>query len=354
MNISFKKVLRHIMDFLLTIVLIEISGFLSFYLTKFLSKKLALNFSDLGNQLIITLITYLILVAIMYCFYLVFYKKHNKVWKSITDSLKRISKGDFNVKLEVNDLRDDHEFPVNELVTSINDMAEELKLLEEMRQEFISNVSHEIQSPLTSINGFAKALKSINLSDEDRVKYLTIIEDESSRLSKISDNLMKLTTLESGQIKCDTKEFSLDKQIRKTILSFENMWSDKDIEVSLSSDKVLINADEDLLNQVWINLINNSIKFTTDGGRIDVSVEESEGKIYIKVSDTGIGLSEEEQERIFERFYKADKSRTAKKGGSGLGLSIVKKIIEIHNGKIHVESEKDVGTTFNIVLPKNI
>lgn len=354
MNTSLKNILRRILNFSLMLALLGISGVLAFYINTFLSEKLSLNFSDLVNQIIVIFISYLILIGIIYIFFFIFNKKHNNLWKSITDSLKRISKGDFNVKLDFKDIRGEHDSPFSELISSINDMAEELKLLEEMRQEFISNVSHEIQSPLTSINGFAKALKSINLSDEDRIKYLTIIEDESSRLSKISDNLMKLTTLESNQHKFDVKKFSLDKQIRKTILSFERSWSDKDIEVSLSSDKILINADEDLLNQVWINLINNSIKFTPSGGSIDVSVKESEDKVYIKISDTGIGLTKEEQERIFERFYKADKSRTSKKGGSGLGLSIVKKIIEIHSGTIAVKGTKGIGTTFDIILPKDI
>lgn len=274
-----------------------------------------------------------------------------KLWDSILEALGKIASGDFNVNLEDKERMKHGDDPIGKLIGNINYVAAEMKELEKMRQEFISNVSHEIQSPLTSINGFAKAMKNIDLTEEERVRYLTIIETESERLSKISDNLLKLTSLESEHQPFEPISYRLDKQLQKVILAYEPQWLEKNIEMDIEFEEVTIEADMDLVRQVWTNIIGNSIKFTPEGGTIGVRVSVKEGEAVISISDTGIGLTEEEMERIFERFYKADKSRTAAKGGSGLGLSIVKRIIEMHHGKISVESTVGKGTTFEVTLP---
>ncbi|EKN71281.1 integral membrane sensor signal transduction histidine kinase [Neobacillus bataviensis LMG 21833] len=229
-------------------------------------------------------------------------------------------------------------------------MAKQLKEMEAMRQEFISNVSHEIQSPLTSIGGFAKALQYDELTNEERSHYLSIIETETYRLSKLSDNLLKLTSLESEHHPFERKSYRLDQQIRNIILASEPNWMEKELEIDVSLEKVQILADEDLMSQVWINLIHNSIKFTPSFGKIRIHLKNIDGKAIIKISDTGIGISKKDQVHIFERFFKADKARERSRGGSGLGLSIVKKITEMHNGTILVESEIEKGTTFTIVI----
>ena len=270
------------------------------------------------------------------------------VFRPIIEALERIARGDFSGRLE-NEFQDNQ--MVGKLASSINKMALELDQMENMRQEFISNVSHEIQSPLTSIRGFAQALENDQLTLEERHHYLGIIENESTRLSRITEDLLKLASLESEQLKFEPKSYRLDKQIRSVILACEPQWRDKAISMEISLEELEISADEDLLSQVWINLIHNSIKFTPQAGSIKVTLRQNGQKAEFSVSDTGVGISEEDQERIFERFYKADRSRTRSIGGSGLGLSIVKKIIDLHKGLIEVESKVGTGTTFIVSLP---
>lgn len=270
------------------------------------------------------------------------------VFAPILDALERIAAGDFSVRLD-----DDFEENqiVSKLANSVNKMVLELDQLENMRQEFISNVSHEIQSPLTSIRGFAQVLENDHLSPEERHHYLSIIGAESARLSRITEDLLKLAALESEDAKFEPKPYRLDKQVRDLILACEPQWTTKGIEIDVSLEEVSITADEDLLSQVWTNLIHNSIKFTPQNGKVCVELCRQGDKIEFRISDTGLGISTEDQERVFERFFKADKARTHSNGGSGLGLSIVKKIVEMHEGTIDLESKPGVGTTFTIALP---
>ncbi|MBS4175316.1 HAMP domain-containing sensor histidine kinase [Bacillus sp. FJAT-49736] len=274
-------------------------------------------------------------------------KRHLALWEAIIDALRKIARGDFNIQL--NFQRRDHQFL--SLVENINHMARQLQQMEEMRQEFISNVSHEIQSPLTSIRGFARALQHEGIDKEESRHYLEVIESESNRLSKISDNLLKLTSLESHNHPFERKHYRLDKQIRNIVLTCEPHWVEKNLEMEVSLEEAFVFADEDLLSQVWINLIHNSIKFTPPDGQIHICLQKGPTEVSVSISDSGIGISHEEQMHIFERFYKADKSRTRTIGGSGLGLSIVKKIVEMHEGEISVHSQVGKGTSFTVSLP---
>jgi two-component system, OmpR family, phosphate regulon sensor histidine kinase PhoR len=271
-----------------------------------------------------------------------------RVFRPIIEAIHKIAKGDFSVR--VDNIFQEHEF-WGELARNVNTMALELNQMEQLRQEFISNVSHEIQSPLTSIRGFAQALQNDQLSPEERHHYLDIIEAESKRLSRITDNLLRLASLESDQAKFEPRAYRLDKQIRNLILACEPQWTGKQIDMDVSLAEAVITADEDLLGQVWLNLIHNSIKFTSNGGRVGVELHRWDNQLEFKIVDTGIGISVEDQARVFERFYKVDKSRTGSNGGSGLGLSIAQKIVEMHRGIIGVDSELGVGTTFIVSLP---
>ena len=267
---------------------------------------------------------------------------------SIIQALEKIAAGDFSIRLD-DQFRDNQ--IVGGLADSVNKMALELDQMENLRQEFISNVSHEIQSPLTSIRGFAQALENDQLNTNERHHYLSIIEAESTRFTRITEGLLKLASLEAERARLEPKPYRLDQQIRNLILTCEPQWLDKAINMHVSLEEIEITADEDLLSQVWINLIHNSIKFTPHGGRVSVDLHLQDRQIEFKITDTGIGISEEDQVRVFERFFKADKSRTRSNGGSGLGLSIAKKIIEMHRGTIGVESKLDKGTTFTVSLP---
>lgn len=272
---------------------------------------------------------------------------HFPILSGAVEAMDKIASGDFNVLVKTNELD-----PFNEVADNVNRMAKELGSLEKLRQDFISDVSHEIQSPLTSISGFAALLKKGNLSENQISHYANIIETESKRLSKLSENLLRLSNLESDNNNLNLKKYQMNKQIESILLMLEPQWSEKNITLDVSLDETTICGDEDLLSQVFINLLNNAIKFTPESGNIVVSLSSNENGIKCKISDTGIGISPQDQPRIFERFYKADKSRDRSLGGNGLGLSIVKKIIDLHGGKISITSEIGKGTEFTVWLPK--
>ncbi|MFS0782584.1 sensor histidine kinase [Bacillus sp. 1P06AnD] len=283
--------------------------------------------------------------------YLIHFFNHDKqqrIYQEIITALKKIAGGDFSVKL---DLQVEQRWEMTEIIDHFNHMTKQLKQMEDLRQEFISNVSHEIQSPLTSIVGFTQALKTGHLTPEERNHYLSIIETESRRLSKLSDNLLKLTSLESEHHPFDQQDYRLDLQLKTIILACEPNWLKKNIEMNADLSRVDICADEDLMSQVWTNLIHNAIKFTPHNGCISVSLKQTGREAIISITDNGIGISKEDQFHIFERFYKADQARERTKSGSGLGLSIVKKIVDMHQGSISVSSEPQKGTVFTICLP---
>ncbi|HZD59571.1 MAG TPA: HAMP domain-containing sensor histidine kinase [Anaerolineae bacterium] len=320
----------------------------AFFLTSFIFKIVGQYPSAYLSQIINSLLGIIFAGLVMLSVATFFRAEQTRVFDPIIKAMEKIASGDFNIRLD-NTYTGRH--PVGDLMESVNNMALELNQLENMRQEFISDVSHEIQSPLTSIRGFAQALKNDNLNTEERSHYLSIIEAESTRLSRITDDLLKLASLESEQVKFEPKPYRLDQQIRDLVLASEPQWLDKGIEMAVSLEEVYITADEDLLSQVWVNLIHNSIKFTPDGGRVSVDLHRHDGAIEFKIADTGIGISDKDQAHVFNRFYKADKSRKRSTGGSGLGLSIVQKIVEIHKGTISIESTLGAGTTFTVSLP---
>ncbi|WP_433753502.1 sensor histidine kinase [Paenibacillus amylolyticus] len=266
--------------------------------------------------------------------------------KKLTKATKRIAAGDFNVKLNIKQTTE-----IGTLARSFEEMMHDLKQLEQMRREFVTNVSHEVQSPLTSISGYASALKQVNLSEYERNRYLDIIISEAKRMSKMSDSLLKLSLLESQSQQLRLTTLSLDEQIRRVIVALQPQWSARNIHFELDLENVKVTADHDQLNQVWTNIIGNSIKFSKDGGMIKVSIQEDINHVSVRISDTGIGIPIEDQKRIFERFFKADRSHSRKYDGSGMGLAIVKQIVSLHQGDIRVESEPGQGTTFIITLP---
>jgi len=272
-----------------------------------------------------------------------------KPLRALTAATRELAKGRFDVELPAK--RQDE---LGELARSFNGMARDLKQLEQMRQDFVSNVSHEIQSPLTSISGFAEALKSPGLTtEENRSRYIDIILTESDRLSRLSDNLLKLASLESEHHPMAVRTFHLDESIRQVAVALEPLWSAKRLDLELSLPSALkIQADPDQLNQVWTNLLGNSIKFTPEGGRIAVALAPEGDEYKITITDTGIGIPPEDLDRVFERFYKADRSRRSG-SGSGLGLSIVRRIVLLHQGRIEASSSPGQGTTVTVRLPRN-
>lgn len=297
-------------------------------------------FSGLSAVLIIALIGIAVMLITGH------HKREGNSYDKLMEAMKQISQGNFDIIINPQE-----ELRHFELVTAINDMAKNLGTLEAMRQDFISNVSHEIQSPLTSIQGFAVLLKNPELPLSERLHYADIIEAESKRLSGLSENLLKLSSLENNKIELNWGVFRLDKQLESVVLTLEPQWTSKNIELDVSMEKTTINGDEELLSQVWVNLIHNAIKFTPDDGNITVNLSKDYENAIIKVVDTGVGISPGDKIHIFERFYKVDKSRDRSLGGNGLGLALVKMIIDLHSGSISVESKIEKGTTFTVTLP---
>lgn len=276
--------------------------------------------------------------------YMIVAKNIVKPIKAITLASKYVSNGNYDVQIE-NYRRDE----LGELINTFNYMTSELNKTETMRQEFVSSVSHEIRTPLTTIKGFSTLLSYDTLSFEDRKYYSDIINEETSRLSLLSENLLRLSSLDNIHNNIKKDDFFIDEEIRKSILYLESKWSNKNITFELNLPKFNITGDKDLLFHVWTNLIENAIKFSGENSIISISLNNTSEYTIITFKDYGIGISKEHINRIFERFYKSDSSRNT--NGTGLGLSIVSKIISIHGGEINVKSELNKGTTFIIKLP---
>lgn len=264
----------------------------------------------------------------------------------LTHATNELSKGNYRVR--VNYSGDDE---IAKLNRSFNQMAQQLAKSEETRQQFISDISHEFQTPLTAIQGFATILKNEQLPDALREKYADIILFHSKRLSTLSKSMLELTLLEREDMDLHKSEYSLTQQLFRVINVQEPMANDKNIEIEYNYPKgdVLVMADEERMEEVWINLLNNAIKYTNDGGVVTITIRKYNAYVEVSVEDTGIGMSQEAISHIFERFYRSDKSRNIE--GNGLGLSIVKRIIDLHNGNIGVVSTEDAGSVFTVRLP---
>lgn len=264
----------------------------------------------------------------------------------LTNAIKELSKGNYSVR--VNYVGDDE---ISKLNQGFNQMAQQLAKQEETRQKFISDISHEFQTPLTAIQGFANILKDEDLPKQQRQKYADIILFNSKRLSTLSKNMLQLTLLEREEVQLEYSNFSIIEQLSRVISTQENQAILKDIEIVFEKPRkdILVNGDEQRLEQVWINIISNAIKYTDNGGLITVKVKKTAKDVEVAIEDTGRGMSKEVISHIFERFYREDKARSIE--GNGLGLSIVKSIIDLHHGNIDVISQVDVGSTFIIKLP---
>lgn len=236
-----------------------------------------------------------------------------------------------------------------ELVHSFNRMASQLENTQILRSDFINNFSHEFKTPIVSIAGFAKLLRKGNLTREEELEYLQIIEDESLRLSSIATNVLNLTRIENQDILTDVSEYNLSEQLRSCVLLLERKWTQKKLELNPDFGEHNIKASSELMKQVWLNILDNAIKFTPEYGEIEITVEENADKISVRILNTGSSIPPEKQENIFRKFYQADESHTAE--GNGLGLAIVHKIVELHKGSIKVESPGEY-TAFTVNLPK--
>ena len=262
----------------------------------------------------------------------------------LIDATEELSNGNFDVRINF-------EYPkvLNNLSISFNNMASELGSAKILRTDFVNNFSHEFKTPIVSLRGFAKLLKNDNLPKEIRDEYLDIIISESDRLATLATNILNLSNIENTNIISDQHEFDLAEQIRHSILILESKWLDKDINMNIDLDETSYYGNEELLKQVWVNLIDNAIKFTPNKGNVKIELMSFEDSVIFKVKDTGIGMTPNIKAHIFDKFYQGDTSHTTE--GNGLGLTMVKKIVELHNGNIDVKSQFNKGTIIAVTLP---
>jgi len=268
----------------------------------------------------------------------------------ISDAARRVAKGDFDVSVNVKSGDE-----LGMLAEDFNTMTRELKSIDAMRGEFVSSVSHEFRTPVTSIKGYTELLRddaahTDELADEKRLEYCYIILNESERLIALSSNLLRLSEMDSQIIREDTSLFSVDEQIRKTIVILEPQWSVKNIEFHLDLDESDYFGEKDLLQQVWLNILQNAIKFSHKNGSIAVTLRAEQKRLLVEIEDHGIGIAEADQARVFEAFYKGEKSRRGE--GNGLGLVIVKRIVTLCGGNISMKSVQGQGTKFVVELPR--
>lgn len=262
----------------------------------------------------------------------------------VAEGMTELSRGNFEVKI---DLGKNEE--AKQVADAFNNLAKELKGIEMLRSNFVNEYAHEIKTPIVSIKGFAELLKQDDLTQEQRKEYLDIVIEEANRLTALSSNSLNLLKVENQNILTNLIEFNLSEQIRASILLLENRWQEKNIDLQISLDEYTIKANEEMLKQVWINLLDNAIKFSNDGGVVGVELTKQNDNLVFKVSNGGTTIKEEDYQKIFDKFFR---TKEAKVDGHGVGLSIVKKIVDLHKGKISVNSENGV-TEFAVTLPMN-
>ncbi len=264
-------------------------------------------------------------------------------------SMRRLTEGHFDERLDLGNTA-----LGRELADSFNTLAAELQNTELLRTDFINNFSHEFKTPIVSIRGFARLLQRDDLPAEQRRAYLDVIVDESTRLSNMATNVLNLSKVENQQILTDVSDFNLSEQLRRCILLLEKGWVKKELEISVDFKEFSIRGSEELLRQVWVNLLENAVKFTPEGGCITVRIYtraellKAASSLQVDIVNTGSPIPEAHLKRVFDKFWQGDASRAGI--GAGVGLSIVRKIVELHSGTVSVASTEE-ETTFSVILP---
>ena len=269
--------------------------------------------------------------------------------KIITDATERIMQGDFSVRLAP--MHGNGMEGFNQIGLAINKMAEELSGTETLRTDFIANVSHELKTPLAVMGNYATMLQRPGITEEEKNNYAKAISEAARKLAQLITNILKLNKLENQQIFPQPKEFDLGEQLCECLLVFEDAWEAKNLEIETDiQDDVRIQSDPELLSLVWNNLISNAVKFTPDGGTIGLSLKTESDSVIVQVRDTGCGMKPETGMHIFEKFYQGDTSHATQ--GNGLGLALVKRVVDILSGEIGVQSVYGQGSTFTVRIKR--
>lgn len=274
---------------------------------------------------------------------------YEKPVQELAEATMQVANGDFSVYVPTIHTEDKWDY-LDVMIRDFNKMVEELGSIETLKTDFVSNVSHEMKTPIAVIKNYSEMLKRDNISEEQRKEYAEAIEYASMKLSNLITNILRLNKLENQKIVVEAEEYDVCRQLCDCILQFEELWDQKEIELEVElDDEAFVYADENLMELVWNNLLSNAIKFTEPGGSIRVSQIIEDDRVKVSVADTGCGMEKEAVRHIFDKFYQGDTSHS--KEGNGLGLALVKRVLELMDGDIQVVSEKGKGSTFTVVLP---
>ena len=322
------------------------------FATQSVSRGLRIYISAIARMFIISSI-----FALIFTFFLSYFVSYKltKPLREMSAAVKQYSNGDFTARVTVGKksliFRDRTE--IDELAESFNIMADALSAQETSRRSFVSNVSHELKTPMTSIGGFIDGILDGTISKEEEKKYLKIVSDEVKRLSRLVTGMLNMSKIEAGQLDIKPTQFDISDMLFRTLLSFEKAIEEKQIDIQgledINENKIF--ADKDMINQVVYNLVDNAVKFTPEGGIISVESKADAEKAILKIRNTGKGIPDDEIEKIFERFYKIDKSRSYDVKGAGMGLFIIKQLVELHGGTIVARSEEGKYAEFILELP---
>jgi len=329
-------------------LILTITSLLIFAVGMLLVRMNAINIAKLSRQEPLLPIIMLLIISVVVGTVVSFMisRVPLKPLRRVIDAINRLAAGDFSARLNFSGRSS-----FTELSSSFNRMAEELGGIEMLRSDFVDSFSHEFKTPIVSIKGFAEELKHDDLAPEQRQEYLDIIIHESSRLAQLATNVLNLSRVEKQAILASRTRFDLTEQVRRCILLFENKWEERGLKLTVELDEVTLEGDEELLSQVWLNLIDNAVKFTPEGGSVEIRLHARENNALFVIRDDGYGIPEEAQRHIFDKFYQGDPSHAA--AGNGLGLSIAKRVVTLHGGFIRCKSEEGAGTEFTVELPLN-
>ncbi len=261
------------------------------------------------------------------------------------DAMRKVAGGDFSVRLDCTSRIHD----VREVYDSFNTMVKELGNTETLQTDFVSNVSHEFKTPINAIEGYASLLQDSQLTDEQKNAYIDKIIFNTRRLSDLVGNILLLSKVNNQTISPKTSTFRLDEQVRQSILALESKWENKEIEFDIDLDEIEYTGFENLLSHVWLNLIDNAVKFSPQNGQIRIRLKQLDGSVTFSIWDNGLPIPEADIDRIFNKFYQGDNSHASE--GNGLGLALVRKIVAAEQGTINVSSSEDAGTEFVVALP---
>ena len=274
---------------------------------------------------------------------------YDKPARELAEATAKVADGDFSVYVPTVHTADKYDY-LDIMILDFNKMVEELGSIETLKTDFVSNVSHEMKTPIAVIKNYAELLQSDHITEAERKEYAAIVEDAAGRMSTLISNILRLNKLEHQRITASIQPYDLTRQLYDCILQFETVLDEKELELDVDTeDRVRVNADESLMELVWNNLLSNAVKFTGHGGTVKVVQRTTGGTVKVTISDTGCGMSDETVKHIFDKFYQGDTSHSGE--GNGLGLALVKRVLELMDGDISVESTEGEGSSFTVTLP---